>query len=386
MDELVGLLLNGAQADLVVEETEPQLQGPFILKYRGVASIDYAISRNGNYYDRAFNDRMLEATLEYMNGGEVVSVFSRHGKAVQPDSLPTGLPVGHVIDVFREGNKIKYVTGIVDTAEGRDVAKLIQSKTIRATSIRLSSSDFEFEEVTMDGKKYRKAVRGRIKGIDLADEAGIKGAGIEAVLEEAPSNIEPFTGTTSEGGIMEWDKVTMKDLQEHCAGLLEEYKVSVLEANPPATNEEALTALTAERDQLKTRVGELEESTASAIEAAESNVAKLELEIALLESSQIGAGREIYAALKEKVTKKDEIAGVLEEVRSEALNKYISGRKQPGGGEVKPKGDAHPGGDEGNPLTEETGTRGKVASKTLSAEQLRMLDLAGFATRTTPAN
>ena len=145
---------------------------------------------------------MLEATLEYMNGGEVVSVFSRHGKAVQPDSLPTGLPVGHVIDVFREGNKIKYVTGIVDTAEGRDVAKLIQSKTIRATSIRLSSSDFEFEEVTMDGKKYRKAVRGRIKGIDLADEAGIKGAGIEAILEEAPSNIEPFTGTTSEGGIM----------------------------------------------------------------------------------------------------------------------------------------------------------------------------------------
>jgi len=364
MDESINLELTAAQSELIIEEAPEG--SPFVLMYRGVASIDNVISRNGVYYSREANDAMLESTKAYIADGEVVTIFSRHGKAVQKDKLAEGLPVGHVVDLYRDGDKIKYIGGIVGTSEGNDVAKLIRAKTYRASSIRLGLEELEVANVRIGNRRYRSLVKGRLRGIDLADESGIKGAGIEEILEEAPEiKLEASGGTE-----MDWENVTIDMIRENRADLLEEFTASVLEANPPDPEGE-LAALTEERDTLKTRLDELTESSTGAIEVAESKVAELELEVALLESSQIGAGKEIYAALKEKVAKIEEIEAILEEVRSEALNKYMVSRKQPSG-EIKPKGKSS----QEEPPMEESPK--KVSEKDLSAEQKRALELAGF--------
>lgn len=361
-------------AELTIEETEPQQAGPFVLRYRGTALIDHAISRNDVYYDSNFNNVALENTLKYMQGGEVVTVFSRHGKAVQFSSLPEGLPVGHVVEVFREGSRVKYEAGIVDTSEGADAAKLIRSGTIRASSIRMiPGDDFRAEKIVIEGRKLLRPLNGTIKGIDLADEAGIQGAGIEMILEEAPKIYIQGVSLDPGGEEMDWQDLTIDLIREHRPELLEEFKVSVLEATPDPALVEELQTKADSVEGLEAKIVELEERVEELVgvtEATELETAPLKLQNALLEASQIGASREIFKLLSEKVDSVEGIDGVLEEVRREALNTYIQSKQRP---EIPPTGKADPVNDDSEP-----GTRKPLEETKLSEEQKRILELSGM--------
>ena len=345
----------------ILEAPAAGLPPGIVLRFRGIALIDNAISQNDRLYTEAFNSSCLEETQKFMKMGGTVSMYSRHGRAVQPGALATGLPVGHVTLLGRAGPRVVYESHIVDTSEGRDVAVLLRTGAMRATSIRLRQG-FKSRKVSLKGRVLEELTYGIIKGIDLADEAGIVGAGVEQILEEAPD--VQVLDPKGENDMTDWEKVTLKDLQDNCAAILTDYAASVLEANKPAavtddpdavaattataTAAAALTAVTAERDKAAVDLKTAQDAVASqqaVLEALQGEVTPLKLEKALLEASQIGVGQAIYASLKEKCKTLEEIPGALEGVRTTALNAFIL-EANPKAKPISQKGNASTGDDD----------------------------------------
>jgi len=327
-----------------------------IMRIAGTALIDGAVSQNDRVYTREFNDTCLAETLRFMSLGGVVSMFSRHGRAVQVGALATGLPTGRVTELSRHEDRVKYKADIMDTSEGRDVAVLLRTGAFKASSIRLRSGA-QSKKVKLEGRSLDQLTYGIIKGIDLADEAGIVGAGVEEILEEA--EVKALRVGDDDMAI-DWTKVTLEEIKTGAPTLLQEYVASYLEANPPkaATDPEAaaaVAALTAERDALKAQVTEAQSALASALEAQTAALAPLQLDNALLVAAQIGVGREIYKQLKAKVTKVEEIQSVLEGVRAEALNTFIKAAAPKGGSSGSSTGAAHTEGDDGTEANEGSG-------------------------------
>jgi hypothetical protein len=347
------------ERDLTILE-DGDLPTGVLLRYKGVALIDHILSDNDVYYSPGFNTQAMESTNEFMALGGKVTVYSRHGGAVQrAGALPTGLPVGRVDrPLQREGPEIVYEAAIADTAEGRDVAALIRSTVLGPTSVRFRPRGFEAERMVMEGKNVLRPSRGLIKGIDLAEDAGIPGAGIVQIFEEAPL-MTPFVPPEEDN--MDWKEVTLKELEEHVPTLLEESRaetVGLLEAAQGAL--------------------------ASALEAATAAEALRgddDLNVAILEASMIGVSREIRARLIEKCTKVEDIKPVLEEVRLSALNTFMVSQKKPP--EITTKGDAHPDKkddprtENGAPLEESDGDDPTPGEKVLSPEEVRILELVG---------
>ncbi len=349
------------ERDLTILE-DGELPTGVVLRYKGIALIDNILSENNVFYSHTFNTQAMESTNKFMGLGGRVTVYSRHGGAVQrAGALPTGLPVGRVDrDLYREGHEIVYEAAVADTAEGRDVAALIRSTVLGPTSVRFMPRGFEAEVMLMEGKNVLRPSRGIIKGIDLAEDPGIPGAGIVQIFEEAPS-MTPFIPPEEDD--MDWKEVTLKELQEHVPTLLEEARAETV-----GQLEEAQGAL----------ASALEAATAAA-GAAESATVETTLQVAILEASMIGVSREIKARLEEKCTKPEDIPGVLEEVRLSALNAFMTTQKTPS--EITTKGDAHPNADDdprtedGAPL-EETEGDPTGGTRELSAEEQRILELS----------
>ena len=256
-------------------------------RYRGVALVDYAISEHGRYYSPEFNDIAAEETNAYMENGGVVTVYSRHGKAVssRPGELATGLPVGKVDSpLTREGNVITYTASISPTTEGKDVAILIRDGVVKPTSIR--SRDFEAHPGEINGRPVAVMERAVITGIDLAEGAGIAGAGIVQVLEEQPTITTPHT----EEAKMDWKAITLESLTENRPDLILEYdgqkyqavnkKIADLEANNARLTEELATAQTT----IDTKVAEAVADKDKRIAALEKELADNALEQAIAQA------------------------------------------------------------------------------------------------------
>ena len=324
-------------------EEQAALGTEFALRYKGVALIDNTLSANKRFYTEGFNNTAMRMTNEYMQSGGVVTVFSRHGNAVQVGQLPTGLPVGRLDGpLYREGPAIKYEALIASTSEGLDVARLIRSKVIKPSSVRFNQVGLEFEERILEGKRVSVPIKGMIKGIDLAEDAGIEGAGIEQVFEEAP------TLELEDTMALNWSEVTLEGLEENCAQLLQEYANTVVEAYKAANPMPDVSA-----------VAQLEEKAVQASQIIEEQT----LKIAILESSLVGVGKAIRTVLTEKCHTLEEVEAQVEDVRKDVLQHVFESFTPQG----KPKGiaassqsedDHTDGGDSsrGNDLTEEQQT------------------------------
>jgi hypothetical protein len=290
-------------------------------KFEGTALIDGVMSSNKRYYSQEFNDRALAMTKQYVENGGTVTIFSRHGQAVGSwlTGLPKGLPIGQVPDLWREAGKIRYRGEIYPTREGRDAIMLLQKGVMRQTSVRALWYRSRLVKDGDTGDVHEEMVDAIIQGIDLAEEAGIEGAGIDKVFEEAPHWVALEEAETMSDLLK---GLTLDELKEGRADLFEEIAASVkagLEeqgwgpAQDPEVDPEDHKNLQEERDSLK---GEKE--------TLETQVAEGSLRIAILEASQMGASGPLAEALTEAVESADEIDEKLPTVKEEVLKEYLS--------------------------------------------------------------
>jgi len=316
------------------------------LKIAGVALIDGAISSNNRYYSAEFNDKCMAATNKYMAEGGTVTIYSRHGNALgKPGEMPTALPIGKVTEpLYRNGSEIWYNGFIAPTTEGKDVITLVKTKVMLATSIRAPLSSYKSRMRKMNGREVEEALEAVIVGIDLTDDAGIKGAGIRRVLEEAP--------IWDKEDEMDWEKVTLEDLVENCKQLLDGYAATIVEAVQEQNQEKvgaletSVQVLTEEKDKSQKEAADAaEQATGSATQ-----IAGLELKLKIAEAAQIGSmSKLVFEELTEKVKTEEDIATHLTEAKEKAMALVLSSV-----GDGIPKGTTDVGDDDKEPeLTEE---------------------------------
>ncbi len=281
---------------------------------QGVVLIDGAISQGGTgrYYSESFNNRCMEATNLFMSAGGIVTVYSRHGKAVGTtgkEMFPTGLPVGKVVKpLWREGKEVWYEARISPTVEGKDVAILIEQKVLVGTSLR--AVRYRSRKRKINGVTVEEMLDAVILGIDLCDQAGIAGAGIRKVLEE-----EPQWEVEEE---MDYEALTLEELKTNCQPLLDEYAATGLAEKDTKIAELA--------DQLAVNKGE-HDAAAVALEEVQEKLKML----ALYEASTTGLSKLIVERLVTAgVSTPEEIAEKLPAVKAEALQALLAESTVPG--------------------------------------------------------
>lgn len=279
----------------IVEEMGQDEDGRPYLVYVGTALVDNAISGNRKFYDAESNDHIMAMTNAYMEEGGIVTVYSRHGKAVPGPlgEMPVGLPVGKVVEaLWRDGDRIKYKARISATAEGKDVMVLIEDGVMKYTSIRSRYGSYKLVPKKVNGQEVEAVVEAVIHGIDLAEEPGITGAGIDAILAEELTieTIEKQEDT------MDLKELTLEALRKERPDLVEELLKD--------------RQLAVELETLKEQATELQGSLQSAEEAL--GKAKSEHEAALTALTE-----EKDAKIKELTEERDK--GKIEAAISEAL-------------------------------------------------------------------
>jgi len=295
----------------VVEETDKGA------RIRGVALVDEVISQHGHgrYYSKAFNDRCMAATNVFMAEGGTVTVYSRHGKAIPPEGqLSTSLPVGKVAKpLWRKGNEVWYEAFIAPTTEGKDVIVLLKTEVMTASSIRAAT--YRSRKRKMDGRDVEEMIDAVIVGIDLADEAGIDGAGVREVLEEAPTWSDEYS--TREVTDMEWKDIDLKSLLENRKDLLEEYAASLKDVLP-AQDPKLAGRVTELEAQVKTLTEEKGTLTVK-LDAATVQSGQLQLGLKVVEAAQFGVSRIVAEELAKVVKEEADIAKLLPDIKTKAI-------------------------------------------------------------------
>lgn len=303
----------------VLEETDKGA------RVRGVALVDEVISQRGHgrYYSRGFNDRCMAATNSFMEQGGTVTVYSRHGKAIPPSGqLSTNLPIGRVTKpLWRDGKEVWYEAFIAPTSEGKDVLILLQTEVMRASSIRASTYRSRMRKI--EDREVEEMIDAVIVGIDLADEAGIAGAGVREVLEEAPVWSDEFIeeNQAQEGTDMDWKTIDLKGLLENRRDLLDEYAASLKEVLP--TQDPALAAKTEElQSQVTTLTASQEELTAK-LDAATEQLAQWELKLKIAQAATFGVSRLVAEELAKVVKTEADIEAHLATVKATAIAQLL---------------------------------------------------------------
>jgi len=283
----------------IVEEMGQDEDGRPYLVFVGTALVDNAISGNLKFYDAESNDRIMAMTNAYIEEGGISTVYSRHGKAVPGPlgDLPVGLPVGKVTGpLWRDGDRIKYKARISATAEGKDVMVLIEDGVMKFTSIRSRYGSYKLVPKKVNGREVEAVVEAVIHGIDLAEEPGIAGAGIDAILAEE-LRIETIE---KQEDTMDWNEVTLEALRKERPDLVE----ALIEDRQAA----------AELETLRKQVAELQGNLQSAGEALET--AKTEHDAALKALTEEKDGE--IAKLTEKLAKGEIEAAITEALEGKA--------------------------------------------------------------------
>jgi len=305
--------------------------------FEGVAFIDNAVSQLGTgwerYYSPEFNDLCMENTNNFMELGHTVTMYNTHGSAGGSLFNPgTKNPIGKVKgEMWREGSEIKYNGFISATEEGKDVIKLLFDEVMGESSVRMQEvrsimHSLGSEDPDGEGEDYgyiEEMQSARLAGIDLCDHAGITGAGLTRILDEALT----FAPIDKEETIMEikWEELTLEAVLENRKDLLDDHVATMLETvNVQLESERAeLEAAKAELETTKTELETALAATSGATEAA-TRIKGLELDLAIEQAAQIGVGKEIALALHEGASTIEAIPAVLAEVREEAFMRALS--------------------------------------------------------------
>jgi cation transport regulator len=305
------------EGDVAILPTlEEEGDGDGTLRFEGTALVDNFVSSNRRFFSKEFNDLAMGLSNDRAAlPNKAITVFSRHGRAVGGFlALPTGLPIGKVVEsgLFREGDRIKYRAKVVPTAEGLDMQVLIQHGVMRATSVRMYEVADKARK--MDGKEVIEMLSGVVYGIDFAEEAGIDGAGINRILEEAPQWDEEEI--PEEEGNMALEDLTLEELIEGRRDLLDAYAINLV------------GALNAKIEELEQALEEAQEDDGQVsqedFETLQAQVEQLQLDLQIEQAAQTGVGAIVASKLREEGVGAEELEAKLPEVRSEALSIFMS--------------------------------------------------------------
>ena len=276
----------------VLEEAHIDESGkhhPF--RYEGTALFDGAISKNKRWYPKEACDAALAATNAAIEGGLICTVYGTHDQATGgggffSSGAQVHYPIGKVTKLFRKEERIKYEAALAETRDGADAAVLIRGGFVGPTSIR--SYHYEQEMVEVGDEVLAKMKTFVIAGIDMCQEAGIEGAGIDRVLESAKST--PFDPSTEEveETVMDWTKVTLEELQTNVLPLLDKYAGAKVTA-AVATEQAKVVAAEAKAGDWQNKT--VASDTAllalrSQLDAAAAKLAEQMLHVAVLEAAQ----------------------------------------------------------------------------------------------------
>lgn len=291
----------------------------------GIALVDEAISSNGRYYSREFNDKAMEATLNYMKAGHTVTMYGSHGRAV-PNAgsrWASGYPVGRIFTLERRGDNIWYQAFIVPTTEGRDMQTLIKTGCMYASSIR--TGIWTSESAVINGQAVDKMLSAVIQGIDLADEPGIEDAGIYRILEDNGTTEVQSESTENSTEEIEMDlsKLTLEEFLAARKDLADTITASAVEAYKVAN-----PVVEAKNPDLEKKLAD----ATAAVDALNAKLESAELKVAAYEQSTFGVSKTLAEAVIAKVTKVEDIAAFIAEEKPKAIDALLGAtRGNPGG-------------------------------------------------------
>lgn len=308
------------------------------LTFTGIALIDNAVSQLGTGYERfysqEYNDVCMKNTKRFEGLGHVVTMYNRHGSA--QDSMfaaSTENPIGKVSNFRRKEDAILYDAFISPTEKGKEVIQLLFDVVMGETSVRQTEVKSLLHRLNTEqdgdgeGEDYgylEEMLTGRIAGIDLCDHAGITGAGIVRILDEAMS-FDHYEQVEEVDVEINWEELTIEELLEHRKDIVDAHLATQLEV---LTTQRA--AVEAELARVKT---ELESAQAAAI-AQPVRIAELELKLAIEQAAQIGVGKEIAKVLHERVTDVEQLPNAAKAAREEAIARVLASGA-PGAGNAR---------------------------------------------------
>jgi hypothetical protein len=175
-----------------------------------------------------------------------LTVYARHNHAVSGDFLP----IGGIVDVEIDG-RIGWVTEEIEpTSTGRDVQILLKSGKLNAASLRSGPGNFELTEKRVNQEDVYWPERMVVDGVDWApDKPAMPTFGVQ-ILHEAPNVETPKPPTESQEGGRKLDNVTVDLLRRENATVVAEIE---------APFKSQVSALTAERDEARKKVKDLED-------------------------------------------------------------------------------------------------------------------------------
>ena len=318
------------------------------LNYEGIALMDNIISQQGTgserFYSPEFNDLCMEYTNAYMALGHTITVYNKHGSAYGGAfAMSSKNPVGKITKpLWRDGENILYKAFISPTSEGKDLIQLYYDGIVKETSVRMNevtSFTQTIEDVGDDGEKevtgyLEVMMNAKIIGVDFCDEAGIIGAGVTK-----PENLAFDFSEESEESDMDWEELTLEELESNAKALLDDYLAKHLDAakaqiDALTTEVDALKAA-APDDALTEKVTEL----ADLLGVETKKVTGLEFDLAVEKAAQLGLSSVIAEVLHEEAKTVEEIAEKLPGIKERAMATFQASF----GVEVKPKGTSKTG-------------------------------------------
>lgn len=350
-EEIEGIsLILPPQRLVILEEKTLQDAMHSGVTVQGIALIDNIVSQQGSWWERfytpEYNERCMTNTNEFMDLGHVVTVYNTHGSALGGlFSMPDKSPIGKISEhLWREGEEIQYKMYISPTVEGKDVIQLLYDEVMGETSVRqyeVTSATFRFADEEDDPEEewqeIEEMIDGRIGGIDFCDQAGVIGAGITKKLESKrywraglpiAESLEPPESNPVIFGRedMDWEKITLAELLEHRPDILKAHVANELGVLVEKVEEQASQLATAQADlkTLQETSTQEQDALAASLLQEQSKVAESQLSLEVVRASQIGLSRRMAELLTEKVKTAEEIPGVLEEVRNQALTEFTS--------------------------------------------------------------
>jgi len=195
------------------------------------------------------------------------------------------------------------------------------------TSVR-SVKRYKSRMGKVDGRVLEVMEWAIIEGIDLTDDPGITGAGIESFLEEASQLVSI---TAEEVSDMDLDTLTLEELKEHRPDLLAEVvgplKVRLEEAqaappdpkDPPEADTQDPKTPADPPPGVATKVEELQ----GQLVTAGDRIKELEYELGLNQAAQQEVGKVIVEELRKVTEGVDEIPAKLPEIRTQAIHALL---------------------------------------------------------------
>jgi hypothetical protein len=210
------LLLEGEKAPLPLVLEDKGIDGNGTMKVKVPFYIGNSITNAPGFTKKIFFPTSLlqeivqEGKNDIKSAVQPLTVYARHAHAADASYLP----IGGVVDLIAEGSVGYAVLEIEPTTYGKDTQILLRGKKLNAVSLRSGKSNFEMQDVEVNGEKMLTPKKLKLSGIDFApDSPAMKTYGVEVLAAENVSvKLLPNKKEESSNNV---EKLTLEMVKDH---------------------------------------------------------------------------------------------------------------------------------------------------------------------------